>query len=206
MCACSAALAVLVSTGGRSPVAAITVMAVFGFTGAIGNVTFTSYLVQTFPSSMLARVSSIGQALMIGAMGLGPVLGGTAADRCDAAKAIGVLLSIAIFMLLISVRSHGFRLGIGRRTVGPAERAALVWPGWVTARLAPLWFSGRREHDVNPCWQVSDLGRSFRVVLDRPGPAQSGYAEPVIHSARAGAIPPALAQGLHEVSRNASLS
>jgi MFS family permease len=196
LCAWSAALAVLVSIGGRSSVAAITVVAIFGFTGAIGNVTFTSYLVQTFPSSMLARVSSIGQVLTISAMGLGPMLGGMAADRHDASKAMGVLLSIAIFMLLISVRSHGFRLGIGRRTAGPAERAALVWPGWVTARLAPWWSSGRREHDVNPCLQASDLGMSFRVVLDRPGPAQSGYPESVIHSSRAGPIPAASAQGL----------
>jgi MFS family permease len=195
--ACSGALAVLVSTGGRSPLAAVLVVTTFGFTGAVGNVTFTSYLAQTFPSSMFARVSSIGQVLFIGAMGLGPMLGGTAADRYDASKAIGVLLSIAIFMLLISVRSHGFRLGIGRRTVGPAEGVVLVGRGWVTARLAPWWFNWRRQHDVNPSRQVSDPGRSFRVVRDRPEQTQSGYPEPLIHSTRAGPIPPALVHGPH---------
>jgi MFS family permease len=197
MCACSAALGVLVSIGGRSLAAAVTVVAVFGFTGAIGNVTFTSYLAQTFPSR-LARVSSIGQVLAIGAMGLGPMLGGTAIDRYDASKAIGVLLSIAIFMLLVSVRSHGFRLGIGRRTACPAERAILVRLAWATARLAPWWSSGRRKHDANRWWLASDLGMSFRVVLDRPGPAQGQYPEPGIHSSRAGPISRALAQGLRE--------
>lgn len=209
MCACSVALAVLVSTGGRSLVAAAMVVAVFGFTGAIGNVTFTSYLAQTFPSCTLARVSSIGQVLMIAAMGLGPVLGGTAAGRYDASKSIGVLLSIAIFMLLISVRSHGFRLGIGRRAVGPSERAVLVRLGWVTDRLAPWWSGGRRQDDANPSWQVSDLGTPFQVVLDRPEAAHSGYPELLIHSARAGPIPPALvaalAQRLREVPHNATL-
>jgi MFS family permease len=179
MCALSAALAVLAGIGGRSPVAAIAVMAIFGFTGAIGNVTFMSYLVQTFPSRMLARVTSIGQVLTIGALGLGPVLGGTAADRYDGRKAITVLLTVAIFLLLVSVRSHVYRLVISQRT-----------------RLAFWWSGGRREHDINPGWPASERDVSSRVVRDRPGSVRVGHPASVVYSSRAGPIAPVLAQGL----------
>jgi MFS family permease len=201
MGAFSAALAMLVAVGGRSPLAAITVVAVFGFTGAIGNVTFTSYLVQTFPSRMLGKVSSIGQVLTIGAMGLGPVVGGTAADRYDASKAIGVLLSMAVFMLLISVRSHGFRLCIDSGPADPAERTALIWLSWVTTRLAPWWSIRHREHDINPRGRASDLGASSRVVRDRPGSIRCCHPGPAVHYSRAGPIPPSLARGLPPSSR-----
>jgi predicted MFS family arabinose efflux permease len=126
MCAWSAALAMLLVFGWRSSLAAIAVLGIFGFTGAIGNVTFTSYLVQTFPSRMLARVSSIGQVLAIGAMGLGPVLGGTAADRYDAGRAIRLLFGMAIFMLLVSIRNQEIRMSAVRRAASSAGHTALA--------------------------------------------------------------------------------
>jgi MFS family permease len=220
MCACSAALAMLLAFGWRSSLAAIAVLGTFGFTGAIGNVTFTSYLVQTFPSRMLARVSSIGQVLAIGAMGLGPVLGGTAADRYDAVRAIRLLFGMAIFMLLVSIRNQEIRMSTGRRAVSSASRATvalgstalwgtvlwgtLLWstvlgstalvgaarPGWVRAWLAPWRASLLRENDPNRRRSAGIQGALSQVVPDRPGPAGRARGGAVIHSSRASPIPP----------------
>jgi MFS family permease len=222
ICAWSAGLALLLALGWRSSPAAIAVLGIFGFAGAIGNVTFTSYLVQTFPSRMLARVSSIGQVLFIAAMGLGPLLGGTAADRYDAGRAIRLLFGMAIFMLLVSVRNQGIRVSICRHAVSSAGRAALTlgsaalwgavlsstvlwstvlgstalvgaaWPDWVRAWLASRRASLLQEHDINRCRSARVLGELSQVVPDRPGPAGWLLPGAVIQSSRAGPIPPEL--------------
>ena len=96
MCAWSAALAFLAASGGQSVPWVAAAMMVLGFTGAVGNVKFGTYLVQNVADNMIAKVSSIGQVMAIGACALGPALGGEAIQRYGIRGAVFLLFLVAL--------------------------------------------------------------------------------------------------------------
>jgi MFS family permease len=102
MCAWSAALAFLAVSGGQSVPWIAAAMIVLGFTGAIGNVKFGTYLVQNVPDNMIAKVSSIGQVMAIGACALGPALGGVAIQRYGVRGAVFLLFLAALLLAATS--------------------------------------------------------------------------------------------------------
>jgi MFS family permease len=93
------ALAFLTLAGGLSPVRSAIAMLILGFTGAVGNIEFGTYLVANIGDGMIARVTSIGQMLTIGSAALGSVLGGAAFQECGAQQAIEILLSLVVILL-----------------------------------------------------------------------------------------------------------
>jgi MFS family permease len=107
MCAWSAALALLAISGGRSFLWITAAMTILGFTGSIGNIEFGSYLVQNVTNGMLARVSSIGRVLTIGACGLGPLLGGIAIQGWGAQGAVLLLFTVTATLAILSFRRPG---------------------------------------------------------------------------------------------------
>lgn len=108
MCAWCAALAFVFVSGGRSVLWIALAMATFGFTGAIGNVLYRTYVVQ-HAADRTARVTSIGQVLAIGASALGPVLGGGAIQRYGFRGAVLMLFSLVLLLAVISFRVPGLR-------------------------------------------------------------------------------------------------
>jgi MFS family permease len=96
MVAWSVALAFLTIAGGMSASWSAIAMFILGFTGAIGNIEFGTYLVANVAEDLLARVTSIGQMLAIGASALGPVLGGAAIQEYGLRGAIQVLLYLVL--------------------------------------------------------------------------------------------------------------
>jgi len=103
MLAWSVALASLTIAGGLSSSCSAIAMLVLGFTGAIGNIEFGTYLVANVGDDMLARVTSIGQMLAIGASALGPVLGGAAIQKYGGQRAMEILLCLVMALACCSL-------------------------------------------------------------------------------------------------------
>jgi MFS family permease len=113
MCAWTAALAFLALSGGQSVLWIAGAMVVLGFTGAIGNVKFGTYLVQNVADDMIAKVTSIGQVMAIGACAFGPALGGAAMQRYGIKGAVFLLFLVALPLVLASFWTEicGYFLG-----------------------------------------------------------------------------------------------
>jgi MFS family permease len=120
MVAWSVALGFLAMTGGLSVWWSAAAMFILGFTGAIGNIELGTYLVSNTANNMLARVTSIGQVLAIGACALGPVLGGAAIQSYGPQGSMVLLFAIVTFSAfstfiaprIIRVVIQGFRSAV----------------------------------------------------------------------------------------------
>jgi MFS family permease len=80
------------------------VMATLGFTGAMGNVEFTSYLMGPAAGDMLARVGSISRLMSYSAAALGPAFGGLMAQECGIRAAISALAVLMAILVIFSLR------------------------------------------------------------------------------------------------------
>lgn len=78
-------------------------MLILGFTGAMGNIEFWTYLVSNVGDDMIAKVTGIGQMFFIGACALGPVLGGAAFQHYGSRGAIMILLGIMVLLAFFSL-------------------------------------------------------------------------------------------------------
>jgi MFS family permease len=94
LCAWSAALTLLAATGVRFSWSIAIVMLILGLTGSISNIEFGSYLALK-AGDKLARVTSIGQVMVIGATAIGPFLGGAAIQR------VGIQGAAIIFLFVV---------------------------------------------------------------------------------------------------------
>jgi MFS family permease len=101
-CAWIAAIAILAWPGGLSFCRMAFVMAILGFSGALGNVELGTYLIQNAPKSMLARVTGTGRLLSFGAYAAGPVLGGIVTEEYGVRTAILLLLAAISALSLFS--------------------------------------------------------------------------------------------------------
>jgi MFS family permease len=97
-----------IAGGGLSVWCSAVAMFTLGFTGAIGNIAFGTYLVTNVPDEMLARVTGICQVLAIGACALGPVMGGAAIQFYGPKDAVWVLFGFVASAALLA-----FALGYG---------------------------------------------------------------------------------------------
>ena len=113
-----AAIAILAMPGGLSFSRVAFVMAVLGFSGALGNVELGTYLMQNAPRSMLARVTGTGRLLSFGAAAIGPVLGGIAAQDFGIRTAVLLLLAaisaLSLFSFLMPSDDTAKEPGYGR--------------------------------------------------------------------------------------------
>jgi MFS family permease len=101
-CAWLAAIAILALPGGLSFSHMAFVMAILGFSGALGNVELGTYLLQNAPKDMLARVTGTGRLLSFGACAVGPMLGGIVAEEYGIRTAVLLLLAAILALSLFS--------------------------------------------------------------------------------------------------------
>jgi len=99
----SVALACLALAGGQSVYLCVGTMFILGLTGAVGNVEFGTYLVRKVADDMIAKITSIGQMLAIGACALGPVLGGYAVQHFHVQGAIRILFFAVVGLTFASL-------------------------------------------------------------------------------------------------------
>jgi hypothetical protein len=79
------------------------VMTILGFTGAMSNIQFSTYLMTSVPKGMLARVTSVASFASLAACAIGPAIGGILIGKYETKLAIGSLFGITLLVALISV-------------------------------------------------------------------------------------------------------
>jgi MFS family permease len=109
-----AAFVILIKSDGDSLLRMAIVMAILGFTGAVGNIVVDTYLIQNAAESMLGRVTSIGRLTSFAACAAGPVLGGFLFQKCgvhDATFWLLVATTVLAFCSILtpSISSSGNR-------------------------------------------------------------------------------------------------
>jgi predicted MFS family arabinose efflux permease len=75
------------------------IMAVLGFTGALGNIALDTHLMRKVDQEMLARVTSIGRLVSFAACAVGPVIGGVLAQELGVGSALFWLFISALLVL-----------------------------------------------------------------------------------------------------------
>ena len=100
---------ILVLSGGKSPLCVLGAMVVLGFTGAMGNVEVSAYLIQAVPANMFARVMSIGRMMSFGASTTGPLLGAFLYQLYGIKDAIFLLLAMTTTLAVSSILSPSMR-------------------------------------------------------------------------------------------------
>jgi MFS family permease len=109
MLAWSVALIMLTMSGGRSPIFTAATLAVFGLTGALGNIEVNLYLVRNLPKNMLARVTSINRLISFTAAAIGPVIGGFLLQVYGIRDTVNWLMIAAILLAAYAIISPSMR-------------------------------------------------------------------------------------------------
>lgn len=166
MCAWCAALALLATPGKRPFEWVAAAMAILGFTGAIGNIEFGTYLVRKAGTHRLARVTSIGQVLAISGAALGPLLGGTAIQRYGGHGALLRLFIAVMILTVISLTRPGTWAKVAVRVLRPME-----WMVLADVAVAGCFAALRKRHLI-----ASSATTSPKGVFPCPA-VSSGSAE-----------------------------
>jgi MFS family permease len=98
----AAMLVILVCWGGKSFLVMAAAMAVTGLTGALGNIAFDTFVIRNAAETMLARVMSVDRLTSLGALALGPPLGGILFERFGIQAAIFYLLVVTVILLVVA--------------------------------------------------------------------------------------------------------
>ena len=132
------ALGCLAEAGSLSTSWSVFTMFILGFTGAIGNISFGTYLVANTRDDMIARASSVGQLLSISASALGAVLGGAAIQDFGVPGAVQILLCIVLVLAIASMFMPDNSLQLTRlvRRIISARQVLAVAAGRGTAKKA----------------------------------------------------------------------
>jgi MFS family permease len=100
----AAALFILALLGGESIIALAVTMAILGFTGALGNIAFDTYVIRhTAEKNTLARVMSVSRMASFGALAIGPLFGGILVARSGPQHAVFALFSVTLLLLAVAV-------------------------------------------------------------------------------------------------------
>jgi MFS family permease len=128
------ALAILAIPTSRSFLCMTPAMAVLAFTGALGNVQLSTYLMRNAEEGLLARVTSVGRVLSFCALTLGPMLGGLAAQELSIH---GAMLGTSGAIIILAACS--FRLPCAKRSQEDHVQRVPGLPvhGQVPSRPAP---------------------------------------------------------------------
>ena len=97
----AASFAILALSNGKSFTLIAIIMAVLGFTGALGNIEIGTYFIRNVAESMLARANSMSQMMSFGACAAGPVLGGILIQEYHIRRTIFVLFLMTMFLAVV---------------------------------------------------------------------------------------------------------
>lgn len=110
MCVWGAAFFILTLSSGRFFLgAAMSMMIILGFSGALGNIEIDTYLMQHVAVTMQARVTSVNRLISFTCCAVGPVVGGILVHRYGTRTAIFALFVMTAALALISVVSPSIR-------------------------------------------------------------------------------------------------
>ena len=107
--------AVLALLVGRQVILMAVVMALLGFTGAMGNIELDTHLMRNFDKDMLARVTSVSRLISLIACAIGPALGGSLVEEFGITGAMTCLFLVTSALPLLAF--------IGPATAGARSHA-----------------------------------------------------------------------------------
>ena len=97
----AASFAILALSSGKSFTLMAIVMAVLGFTGALGNIEIGTYFIRNVAENMLARANSMSQMMSLGACASGPVLGGILIQEYHIRHTLFMLFFMTMFLAVV---------------------------------------------------------------------------------------------------------
>lgn len=103
---------------GRQVILMAAVMAVLGFTGAMGNIELDTHLMRNFDKDMLARVTSVSRLVALMACAVGPALGGSLVQEFGINGAMACLFLITSTLPLLAIMAPT----AARAQIHPSER------------------------------------------------------------------------------------
>lgn len=95
--------AVLALLAGQQVILMAAVMAMLGFTGALGNIELDTHLMRNFDKDMLARVTSVSKLMVLIACAVGPALGGSLVQEFGINGAMTCLFLITSALPLLAL-------------------------------------------------------------------------------------------------------
>jgi MFS family permease len=108
----TAMFALLSLSGGKSFLLMAIALTITGFSGALGNIALDTYLFRSADERMLGRATSIDRLTTFGGLALGPLLGGTIADRYGVGQSIFALfVAVTLLTAATAVAGHDRRSG-----------------------------------------------------------------------------------------------
>lgn len=163
------AIGLVVTSGRHWFIWTVGAMLILGFTGAIGNIEFGTYLVENVPNGMLARVTGVGKVLAIGATSLGPVLGGSFVEGSNVHSAASWLLLIILLMALFSFYPLLLRKGRVPRFLRFAPATLEAGQGAevqeaISGRIGPLLYDQGRPFSTT----IVKLQAAWHVLVTAP--------------------------------------
>jgi MFS family permease len=117
----STGFAFLVLSIGPQFLATTVIMAILGFTGALGNIALDTHLMQSADQEMLARVTSVGRLTSFAACAIGPIMGGFLVQEFGAQDAMLSLFCLTPVLLLLSAFTPPASRGIRAGERGPSR-------------------------------------------------------------------------------------
>jgi predicted MFS family arabinose efflux permease len=105
-----AGFAILAAWAGRQFLLMAVVMAILGFTGALGNIKLDVYLMQNVNQDMLARVTSVSRLAALTACAVGPALGGILVQGLSVQQAINFLFCMTLLLVALSLVTSAPRM------------------------------------------------------------------------------------------------
>lgn len=115
------ALGLLTLLGARTAGWVALTITVLAYTGALGNIEFSTYLMWHVPEGILARVTSTENLISVGACAIGPVLGGVLAGELGIGHAVLWLFAGTLVLAVVSLRIPPLR---DRDVADPPPRPA----------------------------------------------------------------------------------
>jgi MFS family permease len=164
-----AGFALLALPGGRQFFCVEIVMAVLGFTGAVGNLALDTHVAKRVDTAMVARVTSVSRLASYSACAIGPVLGGVLVQGLGVPRAMaGLFLSTPILLLLAAFTPRASSNQASAQVAAASDapvRAGQIFQGVV---LVPAPAVRRETAEPVPVWVEFPTGQTSAGADARP--------------------------------------
>lgn len=155
------------------------VMAVLGFTGALGNIALDTHLMHNVDKEMLGRVTSVGRLASFTACAIGPLLGGLLVQALKFPHALYFLFCCTPVLLLFSFltpRESG-RRNDSQDQHAPADQLQLTQP--IGIEYGPFEMNEFKEIAQNGALEYCPTWRAHPRLMSAAAPTSAATSDEV---------------------------
>jgi MFS family permease len=127
----------LIFPAGRQFICMAIIMAILGFTGALGNIALDTHLIQNVDKEMLARVTSVSRLASFAACAIGPLLGGVLVQELGVQRAMFCLFLFTPALLALSAKTPPASISTGPLEARPRKLKTRASGPFPTVRFPP---------------------------------------------------------------------